>query len=149
VYTSVEELLEPLLLCWRSLHETGAQRIALGSLLDLIRRVYAFGLSLVRLDIRQDAGRHREAIAEIVSARGEGNYQEWPEEKRRQYLSAMLNASARFVPRGFAPTPDIAEVLDTCAAIASESNEWLGSYVVSMAANPSTTRIRLRHEPLR
>jgi phosphoenolpyruvate carboxylase len=65
VYTSVEELLEPLLLCWRSLHETGAQRIALGSLLDLIRRVYAFGLSLVRWDIRQDAGRHREAIAAI------------------------------------------------------------------------------------
>ena len=82
VLQRTEELLEPLMLCWRSLHTTGAGRVAHGSLLDLLRRVHTFGLSLVRLDVRQDAARHREAIAEIVAARGDGAYLDWPEETR-------------------------------------------------------------------
>jgi phosphoenolpyruvate carboxylase len=51
-------LLETLMVCWRSLHETGNALIAGGRLLDLIRRVHCFGLTLVRLDIRQEASRH-------------------------------------------------------------------------------------------
>ncbi|HEX2062521.1 MAG TPA: phosphoenolpyruvate carboxylase, partial [Thermoanaerobaculia bacterium] len=52
------ELLEPLLLCHRSLHETGNGLIAEGRLEDVIRRVYCFGVTLVRLDVRQEASRH-------------------------------------------------------------------------------------------
>jgi phosphoenolpyruvate carboxylase len=52
------QLLEPLMVCWRSLHETGNGVLANGRLLDLIRRVHCFGLTLVRLDIRQDSARH-------------------------------------------------------------------------------------------
>ena len=52
-------LSESLLMCWRSLHETGNALIAEGRLLDVIRRVYCFGLTLVRLDIRQDSARHK------------------------------------------------------------------------------------------
>ena len=137
VLTRADELLEPLMVCWRSLHETGAERVARGALLDLIRRVHAFGLTLVRLDVRQDARRHREAIAEIVEARGEGDFLAWPEDKRQRYLEHAINSEAPFVPENFEPSPAVCEVLDTCKVIAGESKEWMGSYVISMASSPS------------
>ncbi|HEY3056669.1 MAG TPA: phosphoenolpyruvate carboxylase, partial [Thermoanaerobaculia bacterium] len=55
-------LLETLMICWRSLHETGNTLIAEGRLLDLIRRVHCFGMTLVRLDIRQEASRHAKLL---------------------------------------------------------------------------------------
>ena len=137
VIAGAQELLEPLMVCLRSLHETGAERVAQGALLDLIRRVHAFGLTLVRLDLRQDARRHREAVAEIVEARGDGRFLDWPEEQRQSYLERFINGTDRFVPSGFEASSDVAEVLATCAVIAGESTEWLGSYVISMASSPS------------
>lgn len=53
-------MLDPLMVCWRSLRETGNEQVAAGRLLDCIRRVHCFGLTLVRLDIRQDSARHKE-----------------------------------------------------------------------------------------
>ncbi len=53
------DLLEPLLACWRSLHETGNAVLAEGRLLDFIRRAHCFGVTLVRLDLRQDSARHK------------------------------------------------------------------------------------------
>lgn len=135
--TSAGALAEPLLLCWRSLHETGASRVARGSLLDVLRRVYTFGLTLVRLDVRQHASRHRDALVEIARARGDGPYDEWPETTRNDYLKALLASEEPILPSSFSPSPDVAEVIATCEAIASESPEWMGSYVVSMASTPS------------
>ena len=54
--------MEPLLLCHRSLHATGNGIIADGRLADVLRRMAAFGLTLVRLDVRQEAERHTEAV---------------------------------------------------------------------------------------
>ena len=49
-------------LCHRSLEETGQGLIAAGRLTDLLRRAAAFGLTLARIDIRQDAApAHRRA----------------------------------------------------------------------------------------
>jgi phosphoenolpyruvate carboxylase len=53
------ELLDPLELCFHSLHECGMGVIADGPLLDCLRRAVTFGLFLVRLDVRQDSARHR------------------------------------------------------------------------------------------
>lgn len=137
ILTRKEELLEPLLLCRRSLHDTGAERIAGGALEDLLRRVHAFGLALVRLDVRQDARRHRETLAEIVDARGEGAYRDWSETERTAWLLRRLEARDPLIPPGFRPSPPAAEVLATAEAIAGESPEWMGAYVVSMAGSPS------------
>ncbi|MFS7954665.1 Phosphoenolpyruvate carboxylase 1 [Helianthus anomalus] len=57
VYTNVDHFLEPLELCYRSLCACGDRMIADGSLLDFLRQVSTFGLSLVRLDIRQESDR--------------------------------------------------------------------------------------------
>ena len=53
-----DEILEPLLLCHRSLNETGCAHIANGPLVEVIRRVVAFGINLSPIDVRQDADRH-------------------------------------------------------------------------------------------
>ena len=62
----VSEFMQPLLLCYRSLHETGNGVIADGRLTDVLRRMAGFGLTLARLDIRQEAGRHAEAVDAIA-----------------------------------------------------------------------------------
>jgi hypothetical protein len=58
------DLLDPLELCFQSLHECGMGVIADGPLLDCLRRAVTFGLFLVRLDVRQDAARHRDALTD-------------------------------------------------------------------------------------
>jgi len=40
----------------------GAEEIADGRLLDLIRRLSSFGLGLVRLDLRQESDRHTQVL---------------------------------------------------------------------------------------
>jgi phosphoenolpyruvate carboxylase len=37
-----------------------------GRLLDLLRRIYCFGLSLMKLDMRQESGRHTDCINEVT-----------------------------------------------------------------------------------
>lgn len=37
-----------------------------GRLLDLLRRIYCFGLSLMKLDLRQESGRHTDALTEVT-----------------------------------------------------------------------------------
>lgn len=64
------DLVEPLQLCHESLHACGMGVIADGALLDCLRRAATFGLFLVRLDVRQDAGRHAAALSEITEYLG-------------------------------------------------------------------------------
>ena len=82
-FRSTDELLQPLMLCYRSLHETGDGAIADGHLLDLIRQVTCFGLSLVRLDIRQESERHIDVMDAITTWLGLGSYKAWPSEDSR------------------------------------------------------------------
>ena len=62
----------PLRLCYESLVATGNGIIAQGRLTDLLRRVAAFGVTLARLDVRQEAGRHTDALDAITRAIGPG-----------------------------------------------------------------------------
>ena len=52
----------PLLLCRTSLNAVGLATIANGKLLDLIRKLDAFGAHLVTLDIRQESTRHSDIV---------------------------------------------------------------------------------------
>ncbi|TVU06053.1 hypothetical protein EJB05_49244, partial [Eragrostis curvula] len=78
--TNAGQLLEPLELCYRSLCVCGDRIIADGSLLDFLRQVTTFGLSLVKLDIRQESDRHTDVLDAITKYLGIGSYREWSEE---------------------------------------------------------------------
>lgn len=77
------QFLEPLELCHRSLCACGDRPIADGSLLDFLQQVSTFGLSLVRLDIRQESDRHTDVIDAITLHLEIGPYRERPEQKGR------------------------------------------------------------------
>ncbi|MBB3101979.1 phosphoenolpyruvate carboxylase [Azomonas macrocytogenes] len=132
-----EELFEPLELCYRSLHACGMGLIADGALLDCLRRVAVFGLFLVRLDIRQDSTRHRTALGEITTYLGLGDYAQWPEAQRLEFLQQELDNPRPLLPIDYQPSADTAEVLATCAVIAEAPADSLGSYVISMARDAS------------
>nr|WP_288355076.1 phosphoenolpyruvate carboxylase [uncultured Pseudomonas sp.] len=131
------ELREPLLLCYRSLHDCGMGVIADGPLLDFLRRVGTFGLFLVRLDVRQDATRHASAMAEITEYLGLGRYDSWDEEQRLAFLQDELSGRRPLLPADFKPSDDTAEVLATCREVAAAPAASLGSYVISMAGAAS------------
>ncbi|PSF10675.1 phosphoenolpyruvate carboxylase [Marinobacter fuscus] len=132
-----EDLTEPLELCYRSLVDCGMEAIANGPLLDTIRRAHTFGLPLIRLDIRQEAARHTEAVAEIVDYLGLGDYQTWSEKEKQAFLIKELRGRRPLVPRNWEPSEPVREVLATCEVVARQTPEALGSYVISMASKPS------------
>lgn len=151
------DLADPLQLCYRSLVESGQGLIAGGRLLDAIRRVSAFGLTLVRLDVRQHASTHAEAIDAITRTSGGGSYLQWNEDQRQAFLVRELTKGTKSrtkvlryreaavteddpaaqdpAEQDFSPAfRDVVETLRVLSEIPAES---LGAYVVSMAQAPS------------
>jgi phosphoenolpyruvate carboxylase len=137
LFRRVEELAEPLRLCYASLHATGCGIVADGRLADVLRRTSAFGLTLVRLDLRQEARRHTEAVDAIARHLGLGPYAEWPEEQRAAMLLRLLEAGPLRLDDGLKPSEEVADVLDTLRVAASIERESLGAYVITMAGQPS------------
>ncbi|MFN2315319.1 MAG: phosphoenolpyruvate carboxylase [Gemmatimonadales bacterium] len=142
IYDDPAELAEPLELCARSLEETGAGVLARGRLLDLRRRTRCFGLNLVRLDIRQEAGRHASAVDALARAAGLGAYAEWEEPQRQEFLAEQLKVGAPALRAAFAgamagAAPEVADVLGTAAVVATIPAGSLGAWVISMARTPS------------
>jgi phosphoenolpyruvate carboxylase len=128
---------EPLRLCDRSLRETGNGIIADGRLTDVLRRAAAFGLTLVRLDVRQESERHAEAIDVVSRHLGLGSYLEWPEERRIDFLLHALRRDAP-LPLGDLPMDaEVADVFDTCRMLAAIDPASLGAYVITKAGRAS------------
>ncbi|MGR3914933.1 MAG: phosphoenolpyruvate carboxylase, partial [Gammaproteobacteria bacterium] len=141
IYHNSAELRAPLRLCYDSLTECGDGLIAEGRLTDILRRLDAFGLTLLKLDIRQEAGRHAAAIDAITRYLGLGGYADWDEARRQEFLIAELHNKRPLIASTF-PRPgeadeEAAEVLATFRMIASENPESFGAYVISMASQPS------------
>lgn len=131
------DLLDPLLLCYRSLKEVGFDVVANGPLTDTIRRIYSFGINLVPLDIRQDGDRHVQLMDELTLFLDMGSYREWDEEKRQKFLLEQLENRRPLIPANWPASPESREVLDTCQVIAGEPKELLSHYIISMAQQPS------------
>lgn len=154
VYHNTNELMQPLLLCYQSLVDCNMQDIANGELLDLIRRVACFGIELLKLDIRQESGRHRDTLNAITEYLKIGSYLDWDEAQRQQFLLQELNNPRPLLPRhvqtnqvqsnqaqsntGDSPfSDDVREVLATFNMLARQPQQSLGAYVISMAQQPS------------
>lgn len=137
VITTRAELLEPLLLCQRSLTEVGLDYIANGPITDTLRRIYSFGINLVPLDIRQDGERHVQLLDELTLYLDMGSYREWDEQKRQDFLLAQIASKRPLFPTKWTLSNESREVLDTCRIIAQEPGECLSQYIISMAQQPS------------
>lgn len=131
------DLKEPLLMLYRSLTDSGMSLIANGLLLDILRRIACFGIHMLRLDIRQDAERHSDVIAELTRYLGMGDYNHWDESEKQAFLLRELTGKRPLIPSNWQPSDDVAEVVSTCRLIATQPARALGSYVISMASKPS------------
>ncbi len=137
VYLRNDELREPLILCDRSLRACGMGEIADGVLRDTLRRLACFGLGLVRLDIRQNADRHAEVFDALTRYYGLGSYASWSEADKQAFLLRELSDKRPLFPNDWLTDENVKDVLDTCRVIAGQDPDTLGSYVISMAAQPS------------
>lgn len=132
-----DQLYAPLLACYRSLCDVGLDGIANGVLLDTLRRVAVFGVTLTKLDIRQESSRHSQVFDELTAYLGLGHYHEWDEAQRQEFLLEELASQRPLIPRRWECSTETREVLDTFRTIASEHREALGTYIISMAGQPS------------
>ncbi len=144
VIQSKDELLQPLLLCYRSLIDCNLPEIANDKLLDYIHRVNCFGIELLKLDIRQESGRHRQAISAITEYLGLGNFETWTEQARQNFLLQELQSKRPLLPKylnepagSLIEHPDVQEVFATMRTLAKQPQESLGAYIISMAEYPS------------
>ncbi len=131
------QLWEPLYTCYQSLHECGMGSIADGSLLDTLRRIKAFGVHLVRLDIRQESTRHSDVLSELTRYLGMGDYNQWSEQDKITFLTTELNSKRPLFPRDWQPSEQVKEVIDTCKTVANHPRDAFGAYVISMARTAS------------
>ncbi|ETX06067.1 MAG: hypothetical protein ETSY2_19255, partial [Candidatus Entotheonella gemina] len=137
IYTQVEELAAPLRLCYRALVETGNEHIANGNLLDTLRRLACFGLTLVRVDLRQESGRHTAALDAVTRYLGIGAYAEWDEAERQDFLLREIENKRPLIPADIPVEPAVQDVLDTFKMIAQQTPDVLGAYIISMAQSAS------------
>ncbi|MGE3320047.1 MAG: phosphoenolpyruvate carboxylase [Candidatus Berkiella sp.] len=131
------EILEPLMICYDSLQECHGAAIADGELTDLIRRVSAFGISLLPLDIRECAAKHTELLNEITQLLGLGAYAQWSEQERQQFLLTTLEKDQRLIYINLSLSDSALATWDTFKMISRQLQGQLGAYVISMVHQPS------------
>jgi len=94
-YRTVAEFCTDLLEIQQSLEAT---RLHCLSLERLLVQVEVFGFHLARLDIRQDSGRHGEAIAEVTRYLGLPDYSTFSESEKVNWLLAELQTRRPLIP---------------------------------------------------
>ncbi|CAI5982444.1 unnamed protein product [Closterium sp. NIES-64] len=139
IYSDPEQLMEPLELCYKSLCAVGDEAVANSKLLDMLRQVACFGLSLVRLDIRQEGARHSDAMNAITEHVGAGTYHDWPEQQRIDWLTQELQSRRPLFGDDLleVASDEVREVLTTFRTLAMLPRDSLGAYVISMATSAS------------
>lgn len=101
-YRDSRELIAELERIRSSLLTNDSRHVANGSLLRLIRKIRLFGLHLVPLELREDAGLQRAALAELLRHYGiEGDYEGLDEAAKQALLTREIAN-----PRPFFPVDD-------------------------------------------
>ncbi|KAJ0837093.1 Phosphoenolpyruvate carboxylase 1 [Helianthus annuus] len=137
LFYKFSQFLEPLELCYRSLCACGDRVMADGSLLDFLRQVSTFGLSLVKLDIRQESERHTDVLDAITQHLEIGSYRKRSEEKRQEWLLAELSGKRPLFGSDLPKTEGVEDVVDTFNVLAELPSDCFGAYIISMATSPS------------
>ncbi len=119
--------------------EQGLEPVGLGSVVrimvrPLTLRAKTYGLDMAALDLREEAGRHAEAVAELLAAGGvTEDYLERSPEAREALLTAELASARPLAPVGYRPrTPALRVALEALRAWRAR-----GGYVISMAQHPA------------
>jgi phosphoenolpyruvate carboxylase len=142
VYSRSAELHADLAMIATDLHQAGGTAAATGAIHDLLRTVDVFGLHLLRLDIRQHARRHSEALAEIFRLAGVSEqYLKLSPNERFDLLAHELGQSRPLIPTHLPFTPPTREVVQTFRTVAAvleqQCPEAIENYVISGTTEPA------------
>jgi phosphoenolpyruvate carboxylase len=141
-YAGPGEFLADLNLIRTALERNGDANIADGDLKDLIRLVETFGFSLYQLDVRQESGRHSEAVAEILATLPDAHdYLAMDESARARVLTESI-AGGHIIPvDNVELSPETWETLETFDIVRTMRLELgpdaFGAYVISMTHSVS------------
>ncbi len=142
-YQQARELLDDLRHVEIALREQSAGMIVGGELHDVIRLVEVFGFEFVKLDIREHARRHGQALAEVLRAtRVEDDYLSLSEEDRQALLIREINDPRPLIPLDLETLPQTArEVVETFRMVRWLRHhgypDALQSYIISGTDAPS------------
>ena len=142
-YAGSRELIDELERIRHSLIANGSRQVANGSLLRLIRKLRLFGLHLVPLELREDAGLHRDALDELFRFYGiEDDYTGLPEAAKQALLTLEIAN-----PRPFFPTDasnfseNTQRVIRTWRMVAEAQLRYgaivIDTFIASMSQAPS------------
>lgn len=135
------ELFMPLRVMHESLNQGGYGDIANGNLIDIIRRVAAFGLTMVPLDVRQESTRHANCIDAITRFLGLGSYASWDEETKLTWLQSELSSKRPLFRIRDIDSLGIdnlsVQTLRTFETLSNLGPGSLGAYVISMSRSAS------------
>lgn len=138
-YRSETELHEDLSKIEESLLASGSRSASLVA--RLMRQVSTFGFHLAKLDLRQSAARHTEALSEITRELGLVPYGERSEAGRLDWLTSELSTPRPLLSREARPSEATREALDLFRvarrALDELSARSIGTYVISMAKEVS------------
>jgi phosphoenolpyruvate carboxylase len=141
-YAHEDEFIADLVVMQESLRRHRGERLATGRLGRLVNQARIFGFYLATLDIRQHAGRHAQALAELFRRYGMvADYLRCPEAERQALLTAEILNPRPLVPGRLDFSPTTNETLEVFRVI-RRGHERIGkraikSYIVSMTAAPS------------
>ena len=142
-YAEPAELLADLRACERSLQEGAGALTAAGDLRDVLRQVEVFGFHFARLDVREHADRHRDAVAEVLGRLGVAeNYGDLDQAARCDLLCTLIDDRRPLVPEdlsGF--SEDTQTVVRTFRAVRDLLREGhrgaIQAYVISGTEGPA------------
>ena len=134
---SVSEIINPLKVVYNSLCEVKCKAIADGSVLDLLRRAYSFGLNLARLDIRQESKRHLKLMRNICKHLGLGDFEKWSEDEKISFLSKEFKSKRPLISKEISFDKEDKETWATFKMISKLPRECLGAYIISMSSKAS------------
>ena len=142
VYVSKKQLMEEMLVLHKSLCDTGNQLTAEGKVLDFLRKLSAFGLTLCPLDVRQESTRHTEALDAITRYLGIGSFAEWDEASKISWLQSELTSKRPLIRRADWKnnalfSDDVKDTLETFKMISEQHDDSLNAYVISQATTAS------------
>ena len=132
-----KQLWEPLIAVYHSLVDCNMKIIADDKLLNTIRRLRCFGMTLTQLDIRQESTIHTEVLSEILQYLEIGDYESWNEEQRIEFLLNELVSKRPLIPQNWRPSDQAQELLDTLAVIAKTPQGIIPTYIISMTRSAS------------
>jgi phosphoenolpyruvate carboxylase len=141
-YAAPRELEEDITRVIGALRGSRAGFVAAGGMTDFLRQVRVFGFHFTRLDVREHARRHREALADVFASLGvEPDYPGLDADARRALLVREIASRRPLIPAdlsGFAePTRQVIETFRMLHDVVSgEHAGAVEAYIISGTAGP-------------